>query len=123
MTLKNGQRLRIVRRSDRLADVYVFDAGQRDDFADARTFCQLALQTFENVKLFHSGFLDRAFVAGDHNLLVADYLAGKYSPNRQSPHVFVVIDIRHQQLQRIVAQRFRRGNRLNDLIEQGLQIL
>src|SRR5205823_5716557 len=56
------QRLRIVRRGNRLANVDVLDTRERDDLAYARTLCQFALQAFENVKLFHFRFLDGAFV-------------------------------------------------------------
>ena len=58
---------------------------------------------------------------GNYDLLVLGDLAGEDAANRQAPNIFVVIDIRHQQLQRIVSQSMRRRNRFDDLIEKRAQ--
>ena len=114
------QRLRIVRIGNSFADVDVLDPGKRDDLAHARALCQLTFQAFKNIKLFHSRFLDGAFVTGNHDLLIARNLARKDSPYRQPADVFAVVHVRYQKLQRIFAQCLRRGNSLDDLIEQRL---
>ena len=121
-TAIDRQGFRIVGIGDRLADVDVFETGQRDNFAHAGAVSLYALQTFENIKLFHSGFLDGAFVPGDHDFLIARDLAGEDSADRQPPDVLVVVDICDQQLQRVIAQRMRRRNRFDDLIEQRFEI-
>ena len=58
----------------------------------------------------------------NQDFLVLRDVAGKDAPDCQAAYVFVVVDIGHQQLQGIIAQRFRRGNRLDDLIEQRPQV-
>ena len=105
-----GQRLRIFDRRDRFADIDSLDSRKCHNLAHAGALCQLALQALENVELLHSSPFRVAFMPGDHNFLVLGDLAGEDAANRQAPNIFVVIDIRHQQLQRIVSQRPRRRN-------------
>src|SRR6185369_6365578 len=54
-----GQRLRVLGRSDRVADVDILDTGERDDLAKARALDRLSLQSFEDVKLRHPCLLHR----------------------------------------------------------------
>src|SRR5262249_10292780 len=112
-----GQRLRIVGRRDGFTDVDCFDSGERHDFAYFGILRRLTLQTLEHVKFFDSSPRHRSVPAGNRNLLVSGNLSGKYSPDRQTPDVLVVVDIRDQQLQRVVTERARRRNRLDNLIE------
>ncbi len=61
-------------------------------------------------------FCDRHFIAVSQHAL-------KYAADRQAPEIVVVVEIRHQKLQRPVGIARRRRDVLENGLEQGTQIV
>ena len=121
-TAITGKGFRIIRARYRLADLDALHSGERDYLAeptleamDARLSPSKAYSSLTRI------FCDRPSRSPMATVSPTADLAGEDSTDGKASDVLVVINIGHQQLQRVVAHFLRRGNRLDDRIEQRAQ--
>ena len=119
-------RLDAARRADRVADGDVADAGHGDDAAGLRLRDGHALQALELIHGHGLGLLGRRIrlvVVAHGDLLVLADDAALDTADGDAADKLVVVDGRHEHLERRVDILFRRGDVLQDRLEQRAQIL
>src|SRR6185369_13365019 len=104
------------------ANVDSFDSRDGDNVARFGLFDGNLLQTFVGVELRDLGLFQLAVNFADEDLIADGDLAIEDAANRQSSHVFAVIQIGDQNLHRQILVADWRWNGLQYLIKQRAQI-
>ena len=122
--LLEGNRLRGLGARNRVADVQVGDAGNRDNRAELCLLHLDAVQTFVLVELadLHAAQLIRLVVVHNRNFLVHTNRTAVHLAHADAAHILVVVDCADQNLGRRFRIALRRRNVVDDGLKQRLHI-
>ena len=118
----DGQRARVVRVGDRLADRHVGQAGQRDDVAGACLVGRDAVERLGDVELGRAGGLDRAVGAAPGDLLALAQVPVHDPQQREAADVRVGVEVRDERLQRMVRVVRRRRDGGEERVEERAEV-
>ena len=120
---RHGQRARIVRVGERLADRHLGQAGDRDDLARAGLVGLDPVERLGHVQLGHLGALDRPVGAAPGDLLALPDRPVLDACEREPADVRGGVEVRDERLQRVLGVVLRGGNRLEQELEERLQVV
>jgi len=120
--MRHGQRVRVVRIGQRLPDRHVGKPGHGEDLPRPGLLRRDAFQRFGHVQLGHLHPLDRTVRPAPRHLLPALDRTVQHPAQRQPPDVRRRIEVRHQGLQRPQGVERRRGDVVQQRLEQRLQV-
>ncbi len=83
---------------------------------------RLTFQTFESIELGNAHLLKTAIGLGNRYLIAKRNLTRKDPANGESADILAVVEIRHEQLQRITSYLLWRRNCFDDLIKERSEI-
>ena len=119
----HGQRARILGVGERLADRHLGQAGDGDDLARPGLVGLDPVERLRHVQLGHLGALDPAVGAAPGDLLALADRPVLDAREREPADVGRGVEVRDERLQRVLRVVLRRGDRLEQELEERLQVV